>query len=671
MAIRILHRFVGIALFFAVFAHTNAQSPAVDSTGSKDKTSSSQTQEKTLSKAKTQGEKAGPEIAGGHYEVTVTAARTLTPLREIGQSVTVITNADIETQGARTVLQVLETVPGFNVVRTGSFGGSTSVFVRGGESNFNLVLIDGVPINRGGGAFDFADLTTTNIDRIEIIRGPSSILYGANATTSVVNIITRKGQGKPSGSFGFEGGTYNSYLFRGALQGGSDKISYSFGGQYSESDGFYDFNNQYDRVDLSARMAIRLNSSSVVSTNVRYLDSQYHFPTDFIGAAIDPNDFRRTDELLYSVAYENSVNSYYSTKVLYGYYGRDWKSFTVEDGIVDFFNSTSDIVENRNYLDWQNEFQLNSNNLFTTGISYNREETEDATLARRSVGVYVQDQFSWADRFFLTAGVRYDHNDLFASFATVNVSIACLINDEWKLRTSLGNGFRAPSFIEIVGFPSFGILGNDALNPEKNFAADFGFDYFPRNRRTHLSATGFFNRFSDLIEFTFLAPPGTPNYINVERAKSQGLELHGLVAATEKLRFGGQYTLTDTKVTDSGTVPGGGFVEGEQLLRRPKHMAGVYAQFLKNRYKLRIDFKYKGKRDDVQFFPDFSSDRVVLPSYWKVDFGVTVPLFSESDTPGKVALVFRGQNLFNKRYTKIAGFESIGRSLFGGLEVGF
>ncbi len=149
------------------------------------------------------------------------------------------------------------------------------------------------------------------------------------------------------------------------------------------------------------------------------------------------------------------------------------------------------------------------------------------------------------------------------------------------------------------------------------------------------------------------------------------MELEGFFAPTGELRLGAHYTLTDTKVTDAGTVPGGNFVEGEQLLRRPRHVGGVYAQFRKTRYNFRIDFKYKGKRDDRQFFPDFSSSRVVLPGYWKVDFGVTVPVVQLSDSPSDVALVFRGENIFNKRYSEPAGFESLGRSLTAGLEVTF
>jgi vitamin B12 transporter len=615
---------------------TNAQTSS--QTGERDQDSNSPPPEQNS------GEKLPPI----HHEVTVTATRTPTATREIGQTLTLITAEDIEAQGARDVLQVLENVPGFNVARAGSFGGTTSVFVRGGESDFNLVLIDGVQVNQPGGTFDFADLTTTNIERIEIVRGPSSVLYGADAMSSTIHIITRKGEGKPSGNLRFEAGTFNSYLFRGGIQGEAKKLRYSLGGHYSQSDGLHEFNNQYDKVEISANTDFQLSTSSSIGVNARYSDSEFHIPTDGSGAVVDPNDFRTTQETLFSAFYENLLTSRYSTKVLYGYNRRSSRSFTVADGTGDFFDSTFESTENRNYLDWQNNFQLDARNLITAGVSYKREESETDNLNRRSVGVYLQDQFSRADRFFLTFGGRYDNNNRFKSFATVSVSAGYLINDAFKFRASLGNGFRAPSFIEISGLPSFGIVGNEALNPEKNLATDFGLDYVSRNLRAGVSGTVFFNRFSDLIEFTFSVPPGTPNYLNLEKAKSQGLELEGFLSPTGELRLGGQYTFTHTEVTDAGSVAGGSFEEGEQLLRRPRHMGGLYTEFRKDR-----------------------SARVVLPSYWKVDFGVVVPIVQLSDSGSDIAVVFRGENIFNKQYTEIAGFESPGRSLLAGLEVTF
>ena len=487
----------------------------------------------------------------------------------------------------------------------------------------------------------------------------------------MINIITRKGEGTPAGRFRFEGGTHDTYQLRGDIQGGSAAIRYSFGAHYSQSQGLHELNNDYDRLELSANATLELNSSSSLSANARFTDSEFHFPTDSIGLVVDPNDFRQADEFLFSAAYENFFTGRYGTTIHYGFYRMDSESFTVQDDIVDFFESTFEVKENRNYLDWENNFQLNPNHLITTGLSWEHEESEAADLSRRSVGVYVQEQLSWAERFFLTAGMRYDNNNQFKSFATASTSLGYLINDQLKLRTSLGNGFRAPNSIEIIGSPEFGILGNANLDPERNLAVDFGFDFFSRSGRGGLTATAFFNRFSDLIEFSFLVPPETPNYINVEKASSRGLELDGSIRLIESVRVGAQYTFTDTEVTDAGTIPGGGFVKGEELLRRPKHTAGLFAEFLRNRSRFRIDFKYKGTRDDLQFFPDFSSSRVVLPSYWKVDFGATVPLVKFGDSPGDVALAFRSENILNQHYTEIAGFESLGRTVFAGLEVAF
>ena len=654
-----LTRFLTLILILTSTAVTSAQTSS--QTGQSEQDSTSPPAEQSS------GEKLPPI----HHEVTVTATRTPTAVREIGQTLTLITAEDIEAQGARDVLQVLASVPGFNVVRAGSFGATTSVFVRGGESDFNLVLIDGVQVNQAGGTFDFADLTTTNIERIEIVRGPSSVLYGADAMTSTIHIITRKGEGKPSGNLLFEGGTFNSYLLRGGLQGEAKKLHYSLGGHYSRSDGMHELNNQYDKFEFSANTTFQLNAPSSIGANVRYMDSEYHLPNDDSGAVVDPNDFRTTQETIFSTFYENLLTSRYNTKVLYGYQRRVGENFTFADATGDFSDFAFESTENRHYLDWQNNFQLDARNLITAGVSYKREESETSNLNRRSVGVYLQEQFSLADRFFLTVGGRYDNNNRFKSFATGSVSVGYLIDDEFKLRASIGNGFRGPNFIEIGGFPSFGIVGNEGLDPEKNFATDFGLDYVSRNLRAGVSGTVFFNLFSDLIEFTFSVPPGTPNYLNLERAKSQGLELEGFLSLTGELRLGGRYTFTHTEVTDAGSVPGGSFEEGEQLLRRPRHMGGIYTEFRQDRYKLRIDFNYKGERDDFQFFPDFSSTRVVLPGYWKVDFSVVVPIVQLSDSGSDLAVVFRAENIFNKQYTEIAGFESPGRSLLAGLEVTF
>ena len=612
-----------------------------------------------------------PQPSPPDVEVVVTATRTPREVRQLGQSVTIVTAEQIAAQGATNLLQVLETVPGFNVVRSGAQGALTSLFVRGGESDFNLVLVDGVPVNQAGGAFDFADIGVTNIERIEIIRGPSSVLYGSDAVTSTIHLITRRGRGRASGKVSAEWGTFDSKRLRAEVQGSSNRLHYSVGGLIYQSDGFHDFNNDYRKKEVSAQFGAELTKTQTLAGSLRYHTSEYEFPTNSTGAAVDPNDYRTTDESVYAMTYRNQLTSRYTTQLQYGFQRRDLTSFTIFDGVDDFFDSIFSATENRNLLDWQNDIQVSGSHLLSTGLSWEREETEVLKLGRRSVGVYLQDQWSVTERLFLTGGVRFDHNDRFRSFFTGNLALAYLLSPEWKLRGSFGNGFRAPTFIEIVGLPEFSIAGNPSLDPERSIASDAGIDYTHGAGKRGLSATFFSNRFRDLIEFSFLVSPGSPNYLNVEEAESHGVELEGFLAPTEILRAGGHYSFTDTNVTNPGTVAGGSFEKDRPLLRRPRHAGGVFFHLTAPRFRLRVDFKYKGARDDTQFFPDFSSARVVLPGYWKTDLTARLPIYGSPNANREVALLITGDNIFNREYTEVAGFAAPGRSLLAGLEFTF
>ena len=613
---------------------------------------------------------APPKVPGIENEITVTATRTETPLRTVGQNVTLISAQQIEEQGAVTVQEVLANLAGFSVAQSGTDGGVTSFFVRGGESDFSLVMIDGVQINQPGGTIDLADLGTSNIERIEVVRGPSSVLYGADAVSATINIITKHGTSSPpAGRFAFQGGSYGTLLGRANINGGSERIQYSLGGLVSTSNGFYDLNNEYNRGEASARFAFAVSDQVSITAATRFIDAESELPTDFIGAVVDPNDFRTTTQQIHSLEYQHQVSSQYSTKLQYGYHHRNFENFTVADGVSDFFDSTFQAEESRHFLDWQNDLSLNRSNLLTTGFSFEREANRTDGLDRRSVGVYAQNQFSWGDRFFLTAGIRLDENDRFKDFVTGTLAVAFLVKPEWKLRASLGNGFRAPTFAEIIGFPEFGILGNPDLDPEKNLAADLGVDFF--GGPVQFSGTLFFNRYSDLIEFSFAGDPGSPNYQNVEAARSRGLELEASVPLGDLVRIGGNYTLLDTEVTDTGLVSGDNFLEGEPLLRRPRHSGLLYAQFRRKRYSLRADLRYKGERPDVQFFPDFTSSRIELPGYLVTDLALTLPILPLQNDRGDFALVLRGRNIFDRDYTEVAGFQSPGRSFTAGLEIAF
>lgn len=604
--------------------------------------------------------------------VTVTATRTPTELRQLGRSVTVWTRDDLLGSGARTIGEVLEHMPGISVAPAGSFGGPVSVFVRGGESDFNLVLVDGVPVNRPGGEFDFANLSTANIERVEIVRGPGSVLYGTEAVSSTIHIITRRHRSgaRPSGNLRFEGGSFGTRLFDGGLNGGTDRAQFSIGALRTATDGIFDFNSAWRRTELSAGSSFLLGSRSTLSASLRLTDANQHFPTDDTGAIVDPNDFRKSREQVYSLAFQNRYSTRWNSRIHYGYHRHDALNYTLRDDITDFYDDVFQADDDRHYVDWQNSLLVVPGHELTTGVSWKREESRTAGETRRSVGVYLQDRWSWQDRYFLTGGLRIDHNDRFASFLTGNLDGAWLLNDRLKLRAGIANGFRAPAFSEIVGFPAFGITGNPALDPEKNTAVEFGADWL-RSEHSRWSATVFFNRYRDLIEFTFADAPGVPNFRNVEAAASRGLELEMSHPLGDRLQAGSTYTWLSTEVTDAGDNPFGNFELGRTLLRRPRHLANFWTRFAAGWGRARLDLRYKGRRDDRQFFPDYTSRRVTLEGYWRLDLTITVPLAEWSGQAQALDLVFRGRNLLNRNYTEVAGFPSPGRGLYGGLEWGF
>ncbi len=222
-------------------------------------------------------------------ELVVTPTRLPTPPDAVVSSVTVMEGDDLRARGVRFVQDALREVPGAAVVQGGSFGAVTSVFLRGGESDYVKVLIDGVPANQSGGAFNWANLTTDNVDRIEILRGPGSVIYGSDAVSGVVQIFTRRGEGGFSVEGGAEAGTFGTVNGHGGVLGGTPRLTYSADASRFATDGTYRFNSDYGNTALSGSVRGLPDSRTDASLSVRFTDSRYHFPTDFAGVPADSN----------------------------------------------------------------------------------------------------------------------------------------------------------------------------------------------------------------------------------------------------------------------------------------------------------------------------------------------------------------------------------------------
>jgi outer membrane cobalamin receptor len=230
--------------------------------------------------------------------VVSTATRVPVPQASAPVAVTVITGETLRARGITHVADALRGVPAAAIAQAGSPGAQTALFLRGGESKYVKVLLDGVPVNEAGGAFDFGTLTIHDVDRIEIVRGPASVLYGSDAVTGVVQIFTRRGSGRPNVGASVRAGTYGTYDSEVTLGGVAGAATFSFGVSSYRTAGIYAFNSDYRNNGMSGLIHLTPDSRSDARLSVRYSDNRFNFPTTGSGIPADSNQFRSQDRLV-------------------------------------------------------------------------------------------------------------------------------------------------------------------------------------------------------------------------------------------------------------------------------------------------------------------------------------------------------------------------------------
>ena len=262
-------------------------------------------------------------------ETLVTATRTETPVRELGVSTTVVTEEEIKERQAVDALDVLRTVPGFNILRSGGRGSITALYPRGGEDNFTKVLIDGVSVNLGGGGFDFGSLLTENFERVEIVRGPQSALYGSDAIGGVINFITTPGEGKPSLRASTSNGTYlkgdKNYVGEQSIgfTGGNESIGASLAYARVDDNGYLDVNHDYWNNTFSGRVDVYPMDNLDLTFTGRYEESKFKFPTENAGdrySPLDPDQNLENDDWVGGINAQYQMLSWLEHVVLFGYH---------------------------------------------------------------------------------------------------------------------------------------------------------------------------------------------------------------------------------------------------------------------------------------------------------------------------------------------------------------
>ena len=615
----------------------------------------------------------GAANAGSSPEtVVVSATRTPQPLEVTGTSMSVITDMDLETQQIDIVSDALARVPGLTVVRNGGPGQPTNILMRGAEAGQTLVIVDGVRINDPSSTTGYAvlgDVLANGIDRIEVLRGPQSTLYGSDAIGGVVNILTKRG-GPFTLRLQAEGGSFDTYRFNVAVNGTGDVLEYGAAVNYYGSDGASaaDARNGNREADGYHNLGVTGNVRWHAADNVS-IDARVYYTRardSFDGFPPPTYTFQDTheygnDELLaaYAGANISLFNGRFSNRFAVMRSGSDRKSFDPTMTPAENFFAKGDATR----FEYQGVLDVNDANEATFGV-----ESETTTLTTHSIydptpaltkgsdrvnGYYAQWQTSPVEALTLTGGARYDGDRGFGGHTSVKIAGAWQILAGTTLRANYGDGFKAPSLYELFSQYSNPI---ETLKPETAKGWEVGIDQSLWDNRLRGSLTYFERRTKNQIDFfscfgvistacTLRAPQGG-YYFNVGRSHATGMEAQISAKLSDALSISANYTnLADIDLAT-----------GLQLARRPQNAANAVVTWLPNS-NLTVGFSvdYVGKRfDDAGHFTslDASSD---------------VNLFASFKLSEQVELFGRIENLFDERAEPVAGYGAPGRAFFAGV----
>ncbi len=618
--------------------------------------------------------------------VQVTATRLAVPRADVPAAITVVQGDDLRDRGITYLVDALRLVPSATLVQLGSYGAVTSLFMRGGESDYTKVLVDGVVVNEPGGSINLATLSLEDVDRIEIVRGPTSVLYGADAVSGVVQIFTRHGTGPVRGSLEATAGTFGGRDVRGRVAGSTGAFSASVSGAHFASDGIYPFNSAFTNSNGTVALGWKGRAGTRIEASARYSDATGHFPTDGNGDPVDTDQRTLVGDRVVGLMATRPVHRRLDLTAEGWSHRLDSRFRDGRDGPADTtgfaFAGTRDAITSRRGLTLRADWRAQPSLTIVAGIGAERESEDQASVtdsdfgfgASRDSATFLADRTTRSafmqllaapdHRVDLQLGGRVDDNSAFGTFTTLRAGAVLHISPTARLWSAVGTGFKAPTFSELLADSPYEV-GNPGLRPEKSRSAEIGLEVASQGARVGLTA--FTQQFRDFVQY-LSAAPGEPTYDNLGAARARGLEASIVVTAVHRLTLDAHLTWLSTAVTDSGVVSSETFALGRRLLRRPA-VSGVVTV----RGNLRVvnwsaTGRWVGSRDDVNF-RDFPATRTRLPSYGLFDAALTAPL--PVGAMQGLDVVLRGENLFDAQWDAAIGYPGRGRTLFGGARLTF
>lgn len=630
-----------------------------------------------LSQERKEKEKQTPPLK---HEIVVTATRLETPSKEIASSITVISREELERMKKTTVLDALQEALGVYTIQYGPAGGAASVFLRGANSEHTLILMDGVELNdpiTPSRSFDLAHLTLENIERIEILRGPQSTLYGSDAIGGIINIITRQGHGEPRFHLSTYGGSYGTFAGSAEISGSTNKIHYSFAASrfrtngYSAASPLYEGNKEadgYSNLTLSGRFGYRPFNNLGFDFTVRAINTKVDIDNSGGAYGDDPNNTQEYDALFFRGQMRALLlNNRWEQKLGLSLVNYNRRHENPTDTVHPFDLENGSFKSYLFKADWQNNFFIHETNTLTFGIEHQQEQGESEynsdgiwgpyssvfpSKRAYTTGIYIQDQIRVADQFFATAGIRRDIHSQFGTWTTYRLAPAYFIEKtRTKLKATYGTGFKSPSLYQLYAPETFlGPIGNKYLKPEKSTGWDAGIEQNFFQDKLVLAATYFSNSYKNLIDFDFAL-----GYINIGKASSKGAEISLQARPTSGLSIAAFYTRTEAKDEDTDT----------SLLRRPRHKfsATLNFQFIE-KANINLSLIHIGERNDMDFSV-FPYARIILPGYTLLNAALSYDLIQN------VQVFCRLDNIFNEKYEVIKGYGTPGFSAYGGINILF
>ena len=608
--------------------------------------------------------------------IIVTASRSPIAKVNLGSSTTVISREQIELRQARYVTDLLRAVPGFTVSHVGTTGSQTQVRVRGAEANHVLVVIDGVRANdpASGDDFRWELLSTNDIERIEIVRGPQSSLWGSDALAAVVQIITQSGRDSPGINAYAEVGSFNTV--NGGLNGGTggDTWSLAFGLERLDTDGTNNSrsgseDDESDMTTASVSGQLRPSENLTLKLGLRAVDAYSQFdPVDFFVTGLPQDGDAATDSERYYLN-AGATLSTLDGRLLHHVYARylNTDNMNLADGV-----QNSSTASDRKTFTYQSDIQMGEN-LLSMAIEHERTRFEQRGEIgfgdpnqdqQMSVNSLIADyQGRSIDRLTWLLSARYDDNSDFDGAVSGRLSLAYHFSDTTIVRANLGTGRKAPTFIERFGFFPAQFVGNPNLKPEKSKSIDLGIDQLFFDNAFELQLAVYYQNLEDEIN-GFVFDPDTFLFTaeNIDGDSiRKGVEAAATFNVTENLSFGGSYTYTDSTQND-------GSGSDVRELRRPRHSGSLNTsfRFLDERAKLMVVADYGGTSTDI-FFPPFPlpPEIVSLDSFWLLD------LTASYDINRNTNIFVRALNLLDEKYEQVYGYRTPGRSAYVGIRVSF